>query len=62
MFRYPGFIIDGIKSVFKRFYLSNCQLQVLFKHELGDEVVQKYLRAKESVKKEDHKTDVCTKK
>ena len=40
--RYPSFYINGITSVWKRFYQSHCQLQILFTAEIGDLIVKKY--------------------
>lgn len=43
---YPGLVFDGITSVWKRFYLGNCQLQILFNQEFGNRIVAKYQQAK----------------
>jgi hypothetical protein len=39
---FPGFVIDGITAIFKRFYQNSCQLQILFTQEIGNLIVQKY--------------------
>jgi hypothetical protein len=40
--RYPTFIIEGVTSVWKRFYLNHCQLQILFNNSMGNELTTYY--------------------
>lgn len=40
--RYPTFLIEGVNSVWKRFYLNHCQLQILFNNSMGKEVITHY--------------------
>lgn len=42
---YPGFVIPGITSVFKRFYHGHCHLQVVLDQELGDSLFKQYQHA-----------------
>jgi hypothetical protein len=44
--RYPSLAMDGITSIWKRFFLTNCQLQVFFMQELGNSVLENYVKAK----------------
>jgi hypothetical protein len=48
--RFPSFFVNGVTSVWKRFYGHYCQFQILFTHEVGNKVVKKYeqLRPKKS--------------
>lgn len=39
---YPGFIVPGIHSVFKRWYRGHCHLQFLFSHDVGDSLYREY--------------------
>eukprot|EP01114_Cavostelium_apophysatum_P024321 TRINITY_DN9480_c0_g1_i1.p1 TRINITY_DN9480_c0_g1~~TRINITY_DN9480_c0_g1_i1.p1 ORF type:complete len:291 (-),score=59.58 TRINITY_DN9480_c0_g1_i1:6-878(-) len=48
--REPIFYVEGITSVFKRFFSEYCQLQILFTRNTGDEIVQKYQAASSNSK------------
>lgn len=40
--RFPAFVIDGVTSVWKRFFHTHCQLQILFTQDFGNQIVENY--------------------
>ncbi len=40
--RYPAFVVNGITSVWKRFYIGYCQLQILFDQQTGNAILSDY--------------------
>ena len=39
---YPGFVVSGVTAVFRRFYYSHCQMQILFSNQLGADLLGTY--------------------
>src|SRR5690606_8637602 len=40
-----GFLLKGVHSVFKRWYLGHCHLQLMLKSEIVDSIYQNYLHS-----------------
>lgn len=51
--RYPSFVVKGVTSVWKRFYIGHCQLQILFLEQKGQQIVQAYQQHKPHREKRD---------
>ncbi len=44
---YPGLAIDGVTSVWKRFYFSHCQMQILFTQDYGNKIIDAYFGSRD---------------
>eukprot|EP01119_Soliformovum_irregulare_P015821 TRINITY_DN4513_c0_g1_i3.p1 TRINITY_DN4513_c0_g1~~TRINITY_DN4513_c0_g1_i3.p1 ORF type:complete len:540 (+),score=76.29 TRINITY_DN4513_c0_g1_i3:10-1629(+) len=51
---FPGFSIEGVTSVWKRFYSTYCSMQILMTREIGDKIVSNY-RTWRNVSEEDNR-------
>ncbi|KAL9648884.1 hypothetical protein ABK040_003814 [Willaertia magna] len=43
----PGFLLENVRSIFKRFYAGHCHMQILFDYEYGEKIITKYMNARE---------------